>query len=98
MVDKDAGYRYSSVQSFNPECAPSLQVYPNPAHTNAIVNGLQASMQVNVVDAQGRLLWSSKAVGGTLQIPLSSYADGLLLIQVKDRNGKVVSSTRLLKN
>ena len=98
MVDKDAGYTYSSVQSFNPECAPSVQVYPNPAHTNAIVNGLQASMQVNVVDAQGRLLWSAKAVGGTLQIPLSSYADGLLLIQVKDRNGKVVSSTRLLKN
>lgn len=96
-IDKDGSFTYSSLQRFTPACVGSLQVYPNPVHTRATINGLQNGMQVQVINAEGKLLWSQKAAGNLLQIPVSTFANGLLLVQVKHPNGKIVSSTRLIK-
>ncbi|MEO6453868.1 MAG: T9SS type A sorting domain-containing protein [Ginsengibacter sp.] len=96
-TDKDGSFTYSSIQKFNPACVGSLQVFPNPAHTWAVVNGLQTGMQVHIINAEGKLLWSQKAAGNTLQIPLSTFANGLLLVQVKYDNGKVAKNIKLIK-
>jgi hypothetical protein len=98
MTDKDGTYTYSNVQKYNPQCGPSLQVFPNPAKTSATITGLNVNMQVNVINAEGKLLWTKKATAYTLQIPLSTFSKGLLLIQVKDSNGNTVTNTRLIKN
>jgi len=98
ITDKDGAFTYSPVQKFTSQCKPSLLVYPNPAQTRATVSGLQTNMQVSIINAEGKLLWSQKASGSTLQIPLSSFANGLLLVQIKDATGKTVTNTRLIKN
>jgi hypothetical protein len=98
MVDKDGSFTYSPVQRFTPHCGPSLQVFPNPAHSLATVSGLGISMQVNIISAEGKLLWSQKAAGSSMQIPLVKFANGLLLVQVKDGSGKVLTNARLIKN
>jgi hypothetical protein len=98
MVDKDGSFTYSPVQKFSPQCGPSLAVFPNPAHTRATISGLGTGMQVDVINAEGRLLWSQKAAGSSLQIPMLKFADGLLLVQVRGGDGKILTSSRLIKN
>jgi len=98
MVDQDGGFTFSSVQKFNPTCVASVQIYPNPAQAQATVSGLQRGMQVQMIDAAGRLLWSQKATNNTLHIPLTSFAKGLLMVQVKDTNGKVLTNSKLIRN
>lgn len=98
MADKDGGFTYSPVQKFTPACIAAPQLYPNPARSQATLNGLQAGMQVHLINAEGKLLWSQRAVGAIMQIPLSSFANGVLLVQVKDINGKILTSSKLIKN
>jgi hypothetical protein len=98
MVDKDGSYTYSQLQKFKPACSGTVQVYPNPANIRAVVSGLQPNMLVNIMNAEGKLLWSQKASGTTFHIPLTNFTNGLLLVQVRDNNGAIISNTKLIKN
>ena len=98
MADKDGRFTYSAVQKFNPACVASVQVFPNPAKSHATVAGLEAGMQVSPMNAEGKLLWKQIAAGNTMQIPVSTFANGLLLVQVKDNNGKILANSKLIKN
>lgn len=98
MVDLDGSFTYSSVQRYTPQCNAVVQVYPNPAQTTATIRNLQAGMYVEVMTTEGRLLWSQKAVSNAMEIPVARFAKGLLLVQVKDENGMLYHSTKLMKN
>jgi predicted esterase len=98
LADKDGSFTYSPMQKLTPSCVASLQVYPNPAQSQATVGGLQTGMQVHLINAEGKLLWSQRASGNTLQIPLTKFAKGVLLVQVKDSNGQVLTNSKLIKN
>ncbi len=98
MIDKDGRFSYSGVQQFSSACAPSVNIYPNPAKDFATVSGLQAGMRVQLVNASGKLIFAQKSAGATLQIPLSTFSNGLLMVQVIDKNGKLIKSGKLLKN
>jgi predicted esterase len=100
MVDVDGQFKYSPAQRLTPQCGNGLtvSVYPNPAQAQATVSGLVANQIVSVIGADGKLLWSQKASGQRLDIPLSAVEKGLLLIQVKDETGRLLSSTKLVKN
>ncbi len=97
MKDKDGGYTYSSVQVFNPACIAQVQVYPNPATTQVKLRGLETGMQVDVISVEGRLLWAQKSIGNIMQIPLNKIAGGVLLVQVRDKAGKIVTTSKLIK-
>jgi hypothetical protein len=98
-VDIDGAFKYSPAQRFTPTCSGlTVSIFPNPAQSQATVIGLSANMIVDVINAEGKLLWSQKASGETLQLPLGNVEKGLLLIQVKDATGKLVNSTKLVKN
>ena len=99
MVDIDGKATYSPAQRLTPQCNSFVvRVYPNPAQASATVSGLEANQFVALISANGKLLWSQKTTGSILQIPLSTVEKGLLLVQVKDENGRVLSSTKLVKN
>ena len=99
MVDGNGSVAYSKAQRFNAKCNDVLvQVYPNPAQNRATVSGLRAGMLVDVLSADGRVIWSQRAGGNTLNLPVASFAKGLMLVQVKNEAGKLVGSARLVRN
>lgn len=99
MTDTDGSFSYSPVQRFVSQCAGiSVQVYPNPVKDKATVSGVEKGMLVDVLTADGRLIWSQRAAGSTVTIPVSSFNTGLLVVQVRDEKGTVISSTKLMRN
>jgi hypothetical protein len=54
-------------------------------------------MLIEVLTTDGKTVWSQRAGGNTLTLPVSSFAKGLLLVQVKSENGTLISSTKLMK-
>ena len=98
MTDIDGNFSYSPVQRFVSQCADiSVQVYPNPVKDKATVSGVEKGMLVDVLTTDGRLIWSQRAAGNTVTIPVSSFNTGLLLVQVRAENGDVISSTKLMR-
>lgn len=97
MADKDGGFTYSPVQKFRMTCSASVQVYPNPVDAQATVTGLRAGMQVQLMNAEGQLLWTQKAFGSTVQLPVATLASGLYFMKVTESDGKVVTNSRLIK-
>jgi hypothetical protein len=98
MVDVDGNYTYSSIQKLNQTCGSTvIQVYPNPAKEQTLVTGLKAGQQVQLLNAQGQKLWSKRAGGSAVQVPLAAFTSGLYLVQVTDTDGKIISSNKLLK-
>jgi predicted esterase len=99
LVDADGSVSYSQAQRFMPACEQlSVQVFPNPTQNKATVSGLGSGMLVDVLTTDGKIVWSQRAGGNTLTLPVSSFAKGLLLVQVKSENGTLLSSTKLMKN
>ncbi len=99
MVDSDGSYDYSKAQRFTSRCeAVFVQLYPNPAQHTATVSGLRSGLLVAVLTADGKTVWSQRAAGNTLALPVSSFAKGLLLVQVRSESGALISNTKLMKN
>ena len=99
MVDRNGSITYSSAQRFSAKCDDLLvKVYPNPAQNRATLAGLRAGMLVDILSADGRLIWSHRAGGNTLDLPVTLFAKGLLLVQVKNEAGRLIGSTRLVRH
>jgi hypothetical protein len=64
----------------------ALKVYPNPAQTNVIFNA-PAAGTLSVLDMQGRLLSSQKAVGGPQGFDVDNLATGLYLLRWEGESG-----------
>ena len=65
--------------------AGSVRLYPNPASTYVNVKGAKADALVRLYDANGLLRYEARTdADGTLQIDLSSYAEGTYLLRVGD--------------
>ena len=97
MVNKDGSFTYSPVQKFTTSCGAIVQIYPNPAHEGAAITGLQAGMQVYLINSVGQSVWAQKSAGSTMQLPLTAFANGLYLVQVTDNYGKIIMNSKLIK-
>ena len=65
--------------------AGSVRLYPNPASTYVNVKGAKADALVRLYDSNGLLRYEARTdADGTLQIDLSSYAEGTYLLRVGD--------------
>jgi acetyl esterase/lipase len=96
LVDRDGHFTYSSLQKLKLNCA-AVQIYPNPAKTFTTITGLQPGMLIQLLNAEGRLLWTQKANSPLLQIPLSAVANGLYILKVVNKQGEVITYSRLIK-
>lgn len=79
-----------------------LNVNPNPASTLVQVRYQTAakSVQVNVIDGNGKLVHSQVAnnAKGSLEIPVNNWANSTYFVLLKDQDGKIVKSTKLVIN
>ncbi len=60
-------------------------IYPNPAKDRVIVEGIEAA-EVEVYNALGQLV---KTVRGTNEIDLSGLVDGVYMLRIRDKEGRI---------
>jgi hypothetical protein len=74
-----------------PQATLGLDAYPNPASHEVLVNGVQRSDRVEIIDAAGQLRWSGR---GAVHVDISELPAGLYLVRVINEKG--MRSTRLV--
>lgn len=67
------------------ENALQINVYPNPAKDRVVIEGIEAA-EVNVYNALGQLV---KTVRGTNEIDLSGLVDGVYMLRIRDKEGRI---------
>ena|GEM_PF-6228361 len=67
------------------ENALQINVYPNPAKDRAVIEGIEAA-EVNVYNALGQVV---KTVRGTNEIDLSGLVDGVYMLRIRDKEGRI---------
>jgi hypothetical protein len=77
-----------------------LEVNPNPASSFVQVRYQVAAktVQLNVVSNAGKLVYSQTAntAEGSMEIPVNNWANSTYFVLLKDQNGKVLKSTKLV--
>lgn len=97
MTDKDGSFTYSQVQVLNFGGDGTILVYPNPAHDNITIAGIEAGMQLRMISVDGRIITTKMATGNTENINVQKLATGIYILQaVKD--GGVINTVKFSKN
>ncbi len=78
----------------------TLDVNPNPASSIVQVRyrTVSKTVQVSVISGNGKLVYSqnSNEATGSLEIPVSNWANSTYFVLLKDQNGKILKSTKLI--
>jgi hypothetical protein len=97
MVDKNGAITYSPIRMLNFNSAATILVYPNPAHDNITITGVEAGMQLRIIAVDGRLLITKSATGNSENMNVQKLENGIYIIQaIKD--GAVVNTVKFNKN
>ncbi|RYZ20729.1 MAG: T9SS type A sorting domain-containing protein, partial [Chitinophagaceae bacterium] len=104
QVDHNGHATYSNIVLIHLTLQVQLQVYPNPA-TDRLQVQVQCTqpglLQLRLNDLQGRPVWQQSAVAGraatNLQVPLGGMASGTYVLQVRDAEGRLLSTQRIVK-
>lgn len=67
------------------ENVSQINVYPNPAKDRVVIEGIEAA-EVNVYNALGQVV---KTVRGTNEIDLSGLVDGVYMLRIRDKEGRI---------
>lgn len=79
--------------------ATQVQVFPNPVKDRlSLKSGSQTEISVAITDLAGRQLLSQKVYEGTAELNLTDLATGVYLLQVSDSTGKLIHTSKLLKD
>jgi ELWxxDGT repeat protein len=100
-------YRFTdtatALQVVSTPTAPSVAVYPNPAHGDATLSiALPApeTLSITLSDLSGRLVWSKRPAqysgNSKLQLPTAEIAPGLYFYQLRNTNGDRIGAGKLL--
>ena len=92
MIDRDATYAYSRIQSikFDGLEAPVLSIYPNPSADKVFIQDVDLSQvkQVSILDMNGRAFFSSNKVTAD-GINVSKFNPGTYILHIANINGTV---------
>lgn len=92
MVDKDATFAYSRIQSlkFDGQTGPAVSIYPNPSSDRVFVQDMDLAQvkQVSIMDMNGRAVFSSNAVNSN-GINVSKFNSGTYIVHITNINGSV---------
>jgi hypothetical protein len=72
-----------------------LTVYPNPTSSILNIDGMHATDQIQLLDLQGKIVFTEKQVSKSLDI--SALEKGVYLLRVT-RDGKHVQTIKILKD
>ena len=92
MIDRDATYAYSRIQSarFDGLNSTAVNVYPNPSTDRVFVQDMNLAQvkQASILDMNGHALFSTNKVTAD-GINVSKFNPGTYVLQIKNINGTV---------
>jgi hypothetical protein len=92
--DVDSLYDNTSSTGINENLLPNnFALYPNPTNGILFINGI-VNERIVVYNSLGEMV---KELQAENKIDLSDCADGIYFLQVKNRDGKIVFATKVLK-
>ncbi|GEM_PF-2455676 len=94
--DVDGKFDYSVVKQLTFVADRIIKLYPNPAMDYVIIEGLDGTEELRLIDVSGRVLTTEKATATKAKIELNNIAAGSYQIQIIS-NGKLVSSHKVQK-
>jgi hypothetical protein len=99
LIDQDQASTYSPVATLLVACgsASAVRLVPNPATSSVQLLGLRSGQMVHVYGSDGRLVHAGLATGANQLLEISSWATGLYLVHVRDADGRLVGTHKLLK-
>ncbi|WP_159478263.1 Ig-like domain-containing protein [Dyadobacter sp. 3J3] len=93
MVDKDATFAYSRIQSVKFESltkGESLALYPNPAVDELSFKGGSDKLEeVTISDMSGRLVFKGNSLSSSSKIDVKGLLPGMYVLKVKETNGLI---------
>ena len=99
LVDLDDTNTYSPITTLTVACgaAGTVTLVPNPATSNVRLLGLYASQTLHVYGSDGRLVYAGPATGSDQTLEVGGWAAGLYLVHVRNADGRLVGTHKLLK-
>jgi hypothetical protein len=76
-----------SIPSFSES---EITMYPNPASDNVVLENLEGSTTINIVNLTGKLIYTTQTVHESLQVDLTDFRKGIYLVQVISRDKAMV--------
>lgn len=96
-VDTDGKTSVSNLQVVNLGAPIILSVYPNPTHGTLNISGLTKGDIVKVVDLLGKVLNVEQSNTNVMNLNIANANSGIYSVLVL-RNGKIISSNKVVKN
>ena len=75
---------YEATEEFT-EFSETPQLYPNPAREKVTIEGIETA-KAQVYNALGQLV---KTVRGTNEIDIADLAEGVYLVRIRDKEGRI---------
>lgn len=99
LVDLDRTSTYSPVATLAVACGDvgSVALLPNPATSTVQLLGLRAGQTLLVYARDGRLVHTTPATATDQTLEINSWATGLYLVRVRNADGSLASTHKLLK-
>jgi hypothetical protein len=69
----------------------AINVYPNPAKDNVIIDGLSGNEAIELYSQTGQLVKKQKATGPVLNIDISNVINGTYRLTITDDSGKMIT-------
>lgn len=92
MIDRDATYAYSRIQSLTFASDLVTSFYPNPVAEKLIIQTTDFSLvkNVKIFDTNGRTVYQSSATPSS-EINVQNLSSGLYVVQMVSKSGAVIS-------
>jgi len=74
-----------------------ISVYPNPSTGQFTVSGLENGALVEIYDYIGRKINNFKAENSTLQVSITDQPNGIYLIRIVNKDGKLLGENKVVK-
>lgn len=97
MVDKDGSFSYSPVRRVRIPGNGTIVIGPNPFHRQLIIRGLSNNNDIVLYDDAGKLIDHIQANSSVAIIDTDRLPKGMYLVKVADRNGKILTIEKVLK-
>jgi hypothetical protein len=94
LKQTDADGRYAYSKTIAVRCDQQIgvvKIYPNPGAGKFVLSGLACNANLQIINEQGKTVWSSKAAGEQVSINLQHQPPGMYWVIVQQNNIRSVS-------
>ena len=97
MIETDGKFQHSAIVKTTNKTQSNWYVINNPAKENIHLAGIEKGDEVNIFDPLGARIFSGKANGNYLNIPVSGISNGVYFIKVLNDKGSVIRQVIILQ-